>query len=544
LLRDHGDGIWAGDRGGDVADNLADKFEAMVDAAPDRVALVGHDRRTTYAELDADANRLAHHLAAQGIGRDDTVGMVARNSIPFVVAFLACLKLRAIPVNVNYRYVAAELAELFDDSGAVAVVVDDDLVDECAQAMGDASEPHHVVVIGHHVGPLAGRAVTYTAALAGRSPARDFGPRSGDDVNILYTGGTTGRPKGVVWRHADTYHLVTGGAGNDAALAAARDDPGAEAVVTLPAGPFVHSSAQWNLLGALLGGRAVVVLDRFDPATVWELCDRAGVAHLAITGDAMARPLLDALGPDRPAPASIRVLNSSGAVLSPAVKDELARAFPDAYVFDALGSTETGLLGTSPAAGTTASSELRVSGAPDTIVVDDAGRPVARGTTGMLAKSGHIPLRYHNDPEKTARTFITHDGVRYAIPGDVARVEEDGTITVLGRQSSCINTGGEKVFPNEVENVLKTLPDVEDCLVVGRPDERWGQQVGVVVAPRAGRTVSLDDVQVRCRTALAGYKIPRAMCVVERIERQPSGKPDSRWAATITETGPWIEGAR
>jgi 3-oxocholest-4-en-26-oate---CoA ligase len=524
-----------------VADNLADKFEAMADAAPDRVALVGHDRRVTFAELDADANRLAHHLAANRVGRDDAVGMVGRNSVPWVVAFLACLKLRAIPVNVNHRYVAAELAELFHDSGSVALVVDADLVDECAKAVGDEPEPHHVVVIGDDPGALSDRAVTYTAALTGQTRARDFGARSGDDVNILYTGGTTGRPKGVVWRQQDTYHLVTSGKGNDDAVAAARAHPHADPVVTLPAGPFAHSSAQWHLLGALLGGRTVVVLDRFDPATVWDLCDREGVAALSITGDAMARPLLDALGTERPRPAAIRVLSSSGGVLSPAVKDELARAFPDASVYDALGSTETGLLGTSPAAGGISSSELRVAGAPDTIVVDDSGRPVPPGTTGMLAKSGRIPLRYHNDPDKTARTFVTHAGVRYALPGDVARLEEDGTITVLGRQSSCINTGGEKVYPNEVENVLKTLADVEDCLVVGRPDERWGQRVGVIVAPRAGHTVSLDALQARSRTALAGYKIPRAMCVVARIERQPSGKPDHRWATAIAETGPWIE---
>jgi len=175
--------------------------------------------------------------------------------------------------------------------------------------------------------------------------------------------------------------------------------------------------------------------------------------------------------------------------------------------------------------------------------VDESGRPVVPGETGMLAKSGHIPLRYHNDPEKTARTFVSHDGVRYAIPGDVARLELDGTITVLGRQSSCINTGGEKVYPNEVESVLKESPAIDDCLVVARPDARWGQAVGVIVQPRAGRRVTLEDVQAHARTTLAGYKVPRAMCVVPHIERQPSGKPDHRWATAIAETGPWIEGA-
>jgi 3-oxocholest-4-en-26-oate---CoA ligase len=524
-----------------MADNLADKFEAMADAAPHRLALIDHDERVTFRELDARANQFAHHLAAQGVARDVAVGLAARNSVPFVVALIACFKLRAIPVNVNYRYVAAELAELFADSGAVALVIDVDLVDECARAIAGATEPHHVVVIGDEFGPLVGRAISYEAALRGQSRSRDFPPRSGDDLNVLYTGGTTGRPKGVVWRHADTYVVITGGKGSDDALAAARDNP-EDAMAVLPAGPYVHSSSQWNLLGALIGGRTTVVLDRFDPVTVWNLCERERVAYLSITGDAMARPLLDALGPDRPPPASIRVVSSSGGVLSPTVKDELARAFPEAFIFDALGATETGLLGTSPADGSsTGSSELRVTGVPDTIVVDDFGRPVPAGTTGMLAKSGAIPLRYHNDPEKSAATFITHEGVRYAIPGDVARVEADGTITVLGRQSSCINTGGEKVYPNEVENVLKTLPAVDDCLVVGVPDARWGQRVCVIVAPRDGHRVTLDEMQAHARRELAAYKIPRALCVVDRIERQPSGKADYRWAANIVQTVPLTE---
>jgi 3-oxocholest-4-en-26-oate---CoA ligase len=521
-----------------VADNLADRFEEMADAAGGRLALVHGRQRVTYSGLEAQANRLAHHLAAHGVGPGDHVGLVGRNSVPWVAALLACFKLRAVPVNVNYRYVAAELAELFADCGAVALVVDGDLVDECAKAVAalplPSPEPHHAVVIGDDVGALAGRAVTYDRALAGSSARRDFGPRSGDDVNILYTGGTTGRPKGVVWRQADTYHLVTGGNGNGAAVAAARRSPGEPSAVVLPAGPFAHSSSQWVLLGSLLAGRTVVVLDRFDPAAVWELCESEGVQTLAITGDAMARPLLDALGSGRNPPPGLRVVSSSGGVLSPATKDELARALPGATVVDAFGATETGLLGTSPAADGNGSSspELRVNGVADTIVVDESGRPVRRGETGMLAKTGPIPLRYHNDPEKTARTFITHEGTRYAVPGDVARLEHDGTITVLGRQSSCINTGGEKVYPTEVENVLKAHPAIEDCLVVGAPDDRWGQRVAAIVAVRGDLT--LDDLQRHARGALAGYKVPRALYLVDHIERHPSGKPDYRWASAVT----------
>jgi acyl-CoA synthetase (AMP-forming)/AMP-acid ligase II len=516
-----------------VSNNLADRFEDMADAGTERIALIAGDEQVTYGELELRANQLAHHLADHGVGHNDAVGLVARNSIAFVVAFLACLKLRAVPVNVNYRYVAVELAELFEDSGAVALVVDSDAVNECAAAIAGVPEPHHVVVIGDDIRLLGDRAVSYDAALAGSSPARDFEPRSSDDIQILYTGGTTGRPKGVVWRQADTYLLATGGAGIDPTKNAA-----AAPSVSLPAGPFVHSSAQWVLTGALLAGGTTVVLDRFDPRVVWDLCDREQVQHLAISGDAMAGPLLAALSEDRPAPTSIGVVSSSGGVLSPGIKAALARALPQAIVVDALGSTETGLLGMSPATtAPTDSPELRVTPVADTIVVDETGQPVSPGATGMLAKSGCIPLRYHNDPDKTARTFITHGGVRYALPGDVARLERDGAITVLGRQSSCINTGGEKVYPNEVEGILKSHPSVEDCLVIGVPDAHWGQHVCALVAPGAGQTLTLKDLQDHARTALAGYKIPRSLRLVDRIERQLSGKPDYQWATTVAETG-------
>jgi acyl-CoA synthetase (AMP-forming)/AMP-acid ligase II len=254
----------------------------------------------------------------------------------------------------------------------------------------------------------------------------------------------------------------------------------------------------------------------------------------------MAGPLLAALGPDRPPPSSIRTVSSSGGVLSPAMKIRLAHAFPAAEVVDAIGASETGLLGASSAHATAATAELRVMAAPNTLVVDGQGRPTPPGVVGMLAKSGTIPLRYHNDPDKTARTFLTYNGIRYAVPGDAARLEEDGTITVLGRESSCINTGGEKVYPTEVENVLKLLPSVGDCLVVGIPDPRWGERVGAIVEPVAGKAVSLEELHSHTRGMLAGYKAPRALCLVNQIARQPSGKPDYRWASSIVATGAWV----
>jgi acyl-CoA synthetase (AMP-forming)/AMP-acid ligase II len=517
-----------------VASNLADKFEEMADVVPHRLLLIGGDERVTFAGLEARANRLAHHLGARGVGPGARVGLVARNSVPFVVSFLACFKLRAVPVNVNYRYVAAEMKQILGDSEAAAVILDEDLAGECALAVAGLASPPHLVVIGSDTGPLAERAVSYDTALAASSPTRDFGSRSADDIHLLYTGGTTGRPKGVVWRHEDIYLFLTFGAGTDAALATARENPGAPSVVMLPAGPFVHSSSQWILIAALIsGGTTIVTLDRFDPASVWNLCVREGVHVLAINGDAMARPLLDDLAPGRPDLAGLTTVYSSGGLLSPSVKAGLSVALPHATILDAVGSTETGLFGMSPDTGGTDPSRLRITGTAGTIVVDETGRPVPPGGTGLLAKSGYIPLRYHNDPEKTARTFITHEGKRYAIPGDVARVEQDGTITVLGRQSSCINTGGEKVYPGEVESVLNAHPAVQDCLVVGVPDDRWGQRVCALVQHRAGQPVGLEDLQAHARGALAGYKIPRTLHLVERIERHPSGKVDYDWANSV-----------
>jgi acyl-CoA synthetase (AMP-forming)/AMP-acid ligase II len=273
-----------------------------------------------------------------------------------------------------------------------------------------------------------------------------------------------------------------------------------------------------------------VILDRFDADSVWSLCRRHDVGLLSINGDAMARPLLDALGRGRRGPESIGVVYSSGGELSPTTKKELAGAFPHAMVIDAIGASETGLLGMSPVVGDEQPLKLTIPATADTMVVDDAGRPLPPGKTGMLAKAGHVPLRYHNDPEKSALTFITHAGRRFAIPGDVARTEPDGTITVLGRQSSCINTGGEKVWPNEVEGVLMSHSVVADCLVVGIPDERWGQRVCAIVEPKVGYSIELTDLQDHVRGTLAGYKIPRELCIVEHIERQPSGKADYRWA--------------
>jgi acyl-CoA synthetase (AMP-forming)/AMP-acid ligase II len=302
----------------------------------------------------------------------------------------------------------------------------------------------------------------------------------------------------------------------------------------------MHSSAHWLAFHQLFTGGAVVLVPfgRFDPPTIWSLVERERVFILVIVGDAMARPLLDELEahPGRSDTSSLWVIGSGGAVLSDSTKERLLRLLPDRIVADGFGSSETGVLGSRSGATFTLNEE--------TAVLGEDGRPVAPGSgvVGRLARRGHIPLRYHGDPEKTAQIFVEVDGVRWVLPGDMATVEADGTITLLGRGSLSINTGGEKVFPDEVEEVVKDHPAVTDAVVVGLPDERWGQRVVAVVQPNGSDPPSLEHLQGFCRERLAGYKIPRGLVVVDRVVRSPAGKPDYRWARTVAE-GETVGGA-
>ena len=308
-------------------------------------------------------------------------------------------------------------------------------------------------------------------------------------------------------------------------------------IVALPVPPFMHASAHWLAFSTFFGGGCVVLLPggHFDPETTWRLVADERVNVLVVVGDAMARPLLDVLeqAPDDHDTTSLMALGSGGAILSPSTKARIARVLPGVIVADAFGSSETGQLGGSPPADDPyGAPRLHLDERTD--VFDDGLRPIAPGSgeVGHLARGGRIPLGYRGDPARSAATFVEVEGRRWALPGDLARVEADGTIVVLGRASQCINTGGEKVYPEEVEAVLKAQPDVVDAVVVGLPDERWGERVTAVVQARPGRELSLDDVREHARPLLAGYKLPKQLVVVDRVERLPSGKADYRWAAT------------
>jgi acyl-CoA synthetase (AMP-forming)/AMP-acid ligase II len=522
--------------------NLSHLFELVADALPDRTALVVGDVRMTYADLDARANRFANALVDAGIGRGDHVGLQLLNGPEYLEGMLAAFKLGAVPVNVNYRYVENELRYLFDDADLVALVYHRQFGQRVAVAASGLDQLRHFVVVedGSGEAPVEG-SVGYEDALAAASAERPAAARSSDDHYIAYTGGTTGMPKGVVWRHEDIFFAAMGGGdplqmGNfitsPEELAERLPEVGA---VSLMTPPLIHVSAQWGVFSQLYSGGTVVIPPegRFEPDVIWRLVGDEKVNIITIVGDAMARPLLDAHAAAAAAgtpydTSAMFVLGSGGAILSPATKQQIASQLPNVIVVDGYGSSETGVVGAK--AGGTEGPRFAVN--DSTAVLDDDGRPIAPGSgaVGRMAKRGRVPIGYYNDEAKTASTFLTIDGVRWVLPGDMATVEADGTVVVLGRGSVSINTGGEKVYPEEVESVLKAHPEVEDAVVVGVPDDRWGERVVAVAQARGAVTPALGDLQEFCRTQLAGYKVPRELVMVDEIVRSPAGKPDYRWA--------------
>jgi acyl-CoA synthetase (AMP-forming)/AMP-acid ligase II len=527
--------------------NLADLFESVVDAVPDRTAMVSGTRRLTYAGLDERANRLAHHLQAAGIGPADRVGLQLLNGTEYIEGMLACCKLRAVPVNVNYRYVADELRYLYRDAGLVGLVFHRRFAPAVAGALDAMPERRALLAVGEGDGGEIPGSLDYEAALTGASPARDFAPRSADDLYCVYTGGTTGMPKGVLWRHEDIFFAAMGGGDP---LQFGDHIKGPEDLVgrVLPVGivalaipPFMHASGHWLAFSNLFGGGTLVTLPggQFDPEAVWRVVGEERVNAIVLVGDAMARPLTDLLATDaaRFDVSSVMAVGSGGAVLSPSTKARLAELLPGVIVADLFGSSETGQVGgEAPADDPFGAPRLRVD--ERTAVLDDELRPVVPGSgvVGRLARTGHIPLGYQGDPEKTAATFVEAGGRRWVLPGDMATVEEDGVITIYGRGSLCINTGGEKVFPDEVEGVLKGHEAVADAIVVGLPDERYGQRVVAVVQPRPGASVDAEALRQFCRPHLTGYKIPRQVVFTGEVVRSPSGKPDYPWARSFAES--------
>jgi fatty-acyl-CoA synthase len=534
--------------------NLAAIHEAIAAAVPERECLVFRDRRLTWAEVTDRTRRLAQALRGHGLGchtprahlrnwesGQDHVALYLYNGIEYLEAMLGAFKARAVPFNVNYRYVDEELSYLFDNADARAVVYHASFAPTLARIREGLPGIRLWLQVDDGSGEeLLPGALDYEAALASAQPEppADLSP---DDLYILYTGGTTGRPKGVLWRQEDIYYAALSGGARpesvDEIVAKAR----AGGLRSVPAPPFMHGAAHWvafNMWG--VGGTVIVQSEprRLDPHDVWSTVEREKANHLLIVGDAFARPLLDQLRQRRYDLSSLVMLSSGGAILTAALKDEFLEHLPHLRILDALGSSESGAQAAQVSGAGARATTGRFALGPDNLVLrDDLSGTLEPGADeeGWLARRGFIPLGYYKDPAKTRRTFPEIRGQRYAIPGDRARLEADGSLRLLGRDSVTINTGGEKVFAEEVEHALKHHPAVYDAVVVGTPDPRFGQKVTAIVKLRAGARASEEDLRERAREHLAGYKVPRAFVFVDEIVRSPSGKADYRWARATAE---------
>jgi fatty-acyl-CoA synthase len=529
--------------------NLAVIHEAIAEAIPDRECLVHRDRRLTWAQVSDRSRRLGDLLCAHGLGchrsraelenwesGQDHVGLYLYNGIEYLEGMLGAFKARAAPFNVNYRYVEEELVYLFHNAEAKAVIFHACFAPTLARIRQRLPQVGLWLQVDDGSGePLMEGALGYEEALAAANPTppRDLSP---DDLYVLYTGGTTGMPKGVLWRQTDIFGAAMTPRGVGRSVPAVVERAKGRGIRALPAPPFMHGAAHWVAFNMWhVGGTVVVQSDpqRLDPDDIWSTIERERVNALTIVGDAFARPLLEGLAKRAYDLSSLRLLTSSGAILAAALKDEFLRAIPGLRILDALGSSESG----QQASQITRSGERTSSG--DFVLVEDnvilredfsALVPPGSDEQGWLARRGFVPLGYYRDAEKTRKTFPVVEGVRYSVPGDRAVAEADGRLRLLGRDSVTINSGGEKIFAEEVEQALKHHPSVYDAVVVGTPHARWGQQVTAIVHLRERARASEDELREAAETQIARFKLPRAFVFVDRILRSPSGKADYRWA--------------
>jgi 3-oxocholest-4-en-26-oate---CoA ligase len=523
--------------------NLSELIEATTDVVADRTALVTELRRLSFADLDARANQLAHHLRAAGFGPGDMIGLHLHNGTEYVEAMLAAFKIRAVPVNINYRYVAGELEALYRYTDLVALIFHRGFSSVVGPVSAHVPAIRHLLVVADDSDetPPQG-AVDYESALQIQPTGRSFSARSSDDIYVTCTGGTTGRPKAVLWRHEDLVFAAFNGGDITGQLGPvnapeqlaerARQNP---PTVQLALAPLMHVTGHWAILAFLIGGGISILAPpgTLNPAKVWELVTTHAVNLLSLVGDAMARPLIDEYK-RHPVPVpGLWAIGSGGARISPSTKNEISRILPNVAIFDGLGSSESGIIARSQSSAGQTGSRFPVDST--TAVLDEHNRPLppGSGVVGRLARRGHLPLGYFKDDAKTKATFIEIDGQRWVIPGDMAILEEDGTITLCGRGSTSINTGGEKVFPEEVEQILMAHPKVADTLVVGRADDRWGERVVAIVQPASADAPTLDELQAHARAHLAGYKLPRDLIIVDQVQRTPTGKADLRWAKEL-----------
>jgi len=522
--------------------NFADVYEAIATRVPDHPCQIQGDRVITWAEFDARTNALAHDFIAAGLGRQSKVAAYLYNGPEYLETYIAAFKGAFAPVNTNYRYGPEEVAYLFDNADAEAVVFHasfSSLIDGIRGRLGKVKRWYAVAEPGH---PVPSWAVDYDAVVGrvGAGPVRTAWGRSPDDLLLLYTGGTTGMPKGVMWRQDDLFNVL--GSGGNAVLGippvasidelVARLDPATPGLVLLSACPLMHGTGQFSSLLAMNVGGSVVTLPSrsFDVDELLSTVASRRVQTLIIVGLAFAGPILENLesNPGRHDLSSLLMISSSGVMWSQENKQGLLRHIPQVILFDSFGSSEAVGMGGSVSMAGAAVETAKFQLGPTCAVFTEEGRRVVPGSgeRGLVAVGGFIPVGYYGDEAKTKQTFRTFEDQRWSVPGDWAEVLADGTLVLLGRGSVCINTGGEKVFPEEVEEVLKRHVSVRDAVAVGIPDDRFGETICAVVEATPGVTPTLDELNIHVKSALAPYKAPRHLVVIDTIGRAPNGKVD------------------
>ncbi len=526
--------------------NIADMFEMVAGEVPDRDAIVCGDNRVTYQQLDERSSQLAHFMQSRGIKTGSHVGLYMYNCIEYLEAVIACFKLRAVPINVNYRYVNEELLYIFDNADMVACVHGREFIPAIKEIKHAAPDIELFISVedGFDNDLAEIDAVEYEASLSGQPTDNDFEERSGDDLFILYTGGTTGMPKGVMWPHKNVFVAAMNSGGHFSPNGPCEVPEDIKTRITehplngIALAPLMHGASWWYACIQLLAGNKLVLNHNrsLKGEEVWDIVEKEKCNTVQIVGDAMAIPLIDAYeaNPDKWDLSSVFNIGSGGAVFSVAKQDKFKEIFPNCFITNAFGSSESGQMGmdsgekkTEGGLGNVVKSDFM------SVIVEDESpmRHANAGENGIFSRAGHIPVGYYNDPEKTAKTFVEVDGKIWLLTGDAAKLEDDGqSISVFGRGSNCINSGGEKIFPEEVEMALKAHPNIYDALVVDTPDERFGSKVTAVVEVREGTDLTLDNVQEEARKHIAGYKVPRELHVVETIQRLPNGKPDYKAA--------------
>jgi fatty-acyl-CoA synthase len=534
--------------------NLADGLDVVADVRGEEEALVQRERSLSWREVERRARNVAAWLVERGASHQGKVAVYTYNHPGYMEGVYACMKAALAPVNVNYRYREEELRYLLDNADAEFVIVHEEFAPRLAKIWGELPRLRGALVIGDSEPTTAGlpEAEPYEAVAETDRPAPRV-RRSGDDLLLLYTGGTTGMPKGVMWRQDDLYERLGGGGlgpspADEAGLRAFVAEPPLR-LRTLVAPPLMHGTGWFTAVIAWLTGGSVVLLDdprRFDPADLWRCVERTRPTAITIVGDSFARPMLRELqrGDRRYDLSSIRMLVSSGVMWSQETKQGLLAHHPGMALVDAFSSSEALGMGTCI---TTAGGEVRTGRfalSDTTRLFDENLRPIDTrpGAKGLVGVGGAQPIGYYKDPEKSARTFVEVDGMRFSVPGDWAEVGEDGvSLHLLGRGSVCINTGGEKVFPEEVEEVIKRHPDVKDVVVVGVPDEKWGEAIVAVASSQAG-DLDPEAIIAFVKTQLAGYKSPKYVVQVPEVYRSPSGKADFKRTRRLALDALGIEG--